>query len=253
MTLSYRIIKSENLNLSKDGVEIAGNLAYKPSKKSSAAQNNYGAVPSVITEEEKMVILQKYEEELRAEKETQLKEIVQKARAEAEEIKERARVEGHSKGFEEGYSEGEREVFEKLSDLHKRATDTILEAQKQVEEYVSNQRENIIRLAGQMAEKIVNQRIDSEGDALLTMINQVLQEYKKGGVLIIYCNRKHMRKLKENVFELKKHNGEIEYIIMEDPMLEENRITLEYDNRIIDMDIAEQIQSMVNELIGLEV
>lgn len=257
MTFSYKIIKSDKTNISSERIEVASNIA----PRQPINRDSYQASPEkvrrnkeeVLTEEDKAPYIKAFQAELRREKESVLNELIEGSRLEANKIKEEARVKGYEEGYSKGYTDAERKVLEEYEAIIERAQNILKDAEKQTQEYFEAQKENIIKLAGDIAEKIVNHEIDKETETLSDMIKQVLQEYKKGGVLIISCNRKHVRKLKENIFSLKKINSDIDYIVLENPTFEENRVMLEYDNEIVDLGVTDQIQSMVNELLNLGV
>jgi flagellar assembly protein FliH len=257
MTLSYRIIKSENLNVIHEGVEVATQIAAKQVKfreeVTSLFDKSKKSAAEILSEEDKKPHVEEFQASLNREKQVIIEKYIKNANEEANKIKEESRHLGFEEGYKDGYSQGEERALLEYKTLITNASDIVKEAEKQVNDYFERQKENLVKLAGQMAEKIVNHEIDTNSETLVDMVKQVLQEYKKGGILVVYCSRKHVRKLKENTFALKKINGDIDYVILENPLLVENRITLEYENQIIDMDIATQIQSMINELLGLEV
>lgn len=255
MTFSYKIIKSDKTSISSEGIEVASNIVPRlpVSKETQKSLTKKIVKTEILTEEDKLPFIKEFQLELNREKEIIIKELIENSRSEANKIREDALSKGYEDGFEKGYSEGENNALKKYNSLIERAQAVLSEAEKQAKEYLEAQRGNIIRLAGDMAEKIVNHEIDTESETLADMIKQVLQEYKKGGILIISCNRKHVRKLKENIFSLKKINSDIDYVVMENPAFEEKRIMLEYDNEIIDLGVADQVHSIVNELLNLEV
>lgn len=253
MTFSYKIIKSDNTRVSTEGIEVASNFVAKQQimKEPHHPHHHKPDISSheVLKEEDKAPYIKAFQAELKREKE----KLIENARQEAKRIREEAQKNGYEEGFKKGFSEGEQNALDEYRDLLERSKKVLWDAEKQTKEYLEVQKENLIRLAGDIAEKIVNHEINTEGETLSDMIKQVLQEYKKGGVLLISCNKKHVRKLKDNIFSLKKINGDIDYIVMENPAFEENRVMLEYDNEIIDLGVSDQIQSIVNQLIEMEV
>ena len=255
MTLSYRIIKSENLQMSQEGVQISRAEPVKKVEHTEQVGNlkKHSPLDQAIPLEEKDRLISQYKESLENEKKEILKEIQLKAEKESLEAIETAREKGFQQGHQEGFQKGYDEALDESRKILDQARQSLQNAQNEVLDYLEREKENIIRLAGHMAERIVNHEIDLSSQSVIDMLNPVLQEFRKGGTVIIYCNRRHLRKLKESIFSLKKINSDLEYLIIDNPQLENNEFNLEYDNQIIDLEIKGQIQSMVQQLLDLEV
>lgn len=258
MTFSYKIIKNTQWMESSEGVEIATKIktgeAGQYALLSAVNECSTGEKLSVeITPEEKELLLQEFNISLEKEREAILAQARDEALLEAEAIRIQARETGYQEGFREGVLKGEKKAHQDMEDLRQQGIQILKDAEKQAEEFLERQNENLIRLAGQMAESIVNHEILTQEETFMEMIREILHEYKKGGMLIISCTRRHVRTLKENVFALKKVNGDIDYMIVENPLLKETQITLEFDHQMIDLDVAGQINAMVLDLLELEV
>ena len=255
MTLSYRIIKSDNLHMSQEGVQIS---KAEPEKKVEPSADNTPGKDKrpperALSPQDKEKILLDYRTSLEEDRKRILEEIRVEAEKKAKEDLQKAKERGFNEGHTEGYQRGYQEAQEENRALQDQARQVLLDAQTEAQEYFEREKESIIRLAGQMAELIVNHEIDLTSQTIVDLISPVLQEFRKGGTVIIYCNRRHMRRLKENIFSLKKINGNLEYLVMDKPELENNEFNLEYDNQIIDLEVSGQIQSMVQQLLDMEV
>ncbi len=136
--------------------------------------------------------------------------------------------------------------------MKKEALHRLKTAEEEVEKYFRSNKKRLLQLAGAMASKILDREIAASGDSYLELVKPLLQEYRQGGLVVIGCHKHQLRKCRENLFALKKINRDVEYVVIENPDLEEDQVLVEYQNQIIDLDMKNQIRGMVDELVKLE-
>lgn len=261
MELSYKIIKKNNLNVSEDLVRIDSyeTVFKKEIRDFDSGDDSLEKQTDFDTPEEKPEppskeeLMRDFLEEIKIRREKTLQEISAEANEKAEAIKEKAIEEGYAEGHARGYRKGIEESAKEGETIKRKAIEVFKQCEEEVENYLELQKHKIIKLAGDMAKLIVNHEIETNNDRLLDMLKPIIQDYKRAGTVVISCSDSHQKPLKKNINLLKEINPDLEFIILRDQNFEENDVTLEYQNQIIDLNISKQIESMVRELQSLEV
>ncbi|MDY0235503.1 MAG: FliH/SctL family protein [Gudongella sp.] len=261
MELSYKIIKKRNLNFSGEAVQInSDKIVYKREVKDFDSDRSNTNIEKNEDDLRKKPVLQSKEEAmqdfldgLEKTKEKMMQDIISEANEQARDIKERALEEGYMEGHSRGYRKGIEESVREGENIKKKAISVLMQCEEEAEKYFKLKENKIIKLAGDMAKLIVNHEIDTDSETIIDMIKPIIQDYKRGGMVVISCKNSHQKLLKENIKVLNAINPELEFIILKNPNLEENTVTLEYQNQIIDFNISDQIKAMVEELQNLEV
>lgn len=254
MELSYKIIKQKNLNFSEDKVQInSDKTIYKKEVRDFESESNAPSQKKKPEPPSKEEVTQDFLEELEKDREKTMQDIIAEANEQAREIKDRAMQEGYREGHSRGYRKGIEESAKEGENIKRRAISVLMQCEEEAENYFQLKKDKIIELAGHMAKLIVNREIHTDDEAILDMIKPIIQDYKRAGMVVISCSNSHQKTLKKNIKALNDINPDLEFIILKNPNLEENSITLEYQNQIIDLNIREQIESMVSELQNLEV
>jgi flagellar assembly protein FliH len=239
MSLSYRVIKNGRMALSEERIEISPKERMrnpsqeKPGNAENARRRNM-------------------EEELQRSKEEILREVLEQAKADAQKIREDAYKEGYRDGMEKGRREGLAEAEKENRTLKEEALQRFKTAEEEVEKYYRSNKKRLLELAGTMAQKILDRELTTSGESLLVLVKPLLQEYKEGGLVVIGCHKHRIRICRENLFALKKINPDVAYMVIENPDLEEDQVLVEYQNRIIDLDMKNQIQGIIDDLVKLE-
>ena len=239
MSLSYRVIKNGRMALSNEGIEISPKekkVSSVPEKTGDRENNHPGKLEKVQEPSGEEVY----------------RKVLEQAKAEAEHIKEEAYKQGYREGIEQGHREGLAKAEKESRVIREDALQRLKTAEEEVETYYRSNKKRLLQLAGTMAEKILDRELTASGESLLELVKPLLQEYKEGGLVVIGCHKHRMRICRENLFALKKINPDVDYVVIENPDLEEDQVLVEYQNRIIDLDMKNQIRGMVNELVKLE-
>lgn len=239
MNLSYRVIKNGKMPFSSEKIEISS--GEKREKPSIEKEPDHTGIKRRNSEEE----LERLKKEI-------LREVLEQAQADAKEIREQAYKDGYREGIEQGHREGLAKAEQECASMKKEALHRLKTAEEEVEKYFRSNKKRLLQLAGAMASKILDREITASGDSYLELVKPLLQEYRQGGLVVIGCHKHQLRKCRENLFALKKINRDVEYVVIENPDLEEDQVLVEYQNQIIDLDMKNQIRGMVDELVKLE-
>ena len=182
--------------------------------------------------------------------------IIQQAYKKAEELKIEAKKqgfkEGHNQGYENGYKEGLRKAQDEAIVIKNNALSLIQQSEDYVSQYLDENKEKIIQLAADMAESIVHHTIETSSENIFLLIKPILQSYDKKDNIIISCNLENYDYIKENLQELKDICPGSKFVILKDNNLEKNNCIIENEHQIIDLQIKNQIKSILEEIKDLE-
>lgn len=201
-------------------------------------------------------IKEKIRKSLYLEMENERNQIINDARIEADKVKLESRKLGYKSGYQEGYKLGYKEAMDKAKIegqiIKDNALKLIQESEVHVEEYIEENQKRIIELSVDMAESIVNQTIDSSSEDILMLIKPILQNYDKKDNIIITCHPNKYLYVKKHLGGLEDICPNARFVIMEDANLEENGCTIENEHQLVDLQIKNQIKSILEEVMNLE-
>ena len=182
--------------------------------------------------------------------------ILKQAKEEADKIRIEARDQGYKdgmkKGIVDGYAKGKEEADKDSQAIKENAFKMVKQAEEYVEEYYDENKDRIIRLAGDIAESIVHQTIDTSSENLLILIKPLVQQYRNKKQIIITAHPENTNFLKNNIDKLRDDNEDTNFVIIEDKTLEKNGSTIENENQIIDLQIGKQIKNILNDMKNME-
>lgn len=189
--------------------------------------------------------------------------IIKKAKEEAEDIKRNSEIiayeiekkayeegynQGKLNGYEDGYENGYREAIDKVrletekevKEKIDKSENVLEKANKEYKEYLFNKEDEILKLAFDMASIIAKNELKGE-EAMLPLIEDILEEAKGEENIIIRCNNVHVKSIKEKVSYYKQAyaiKGEI--FILEDELMEPGNAIIDKGTgkAIIGLDIA---------------
>lgn len=144
-------------------------------------------------------------------------EIISSALNEAQSIEEEAYKRGYEKGEKEGFEAGMeksnavfsemKEKIEKEAETSRENADAILlEAKNEYIRYLNEQQENIKKLIIDIIRNILKKEIQDE-DSITNMVLDAMEIAQKSKTIIIRCNNKYTKDIKEKLEEWKIHNA----------------------------------------------
>lgn len=134
--------------------------------------------------------------------------VIQEAKARAEEIVAAARHEAERlkrEGYEAGYSAGERaaadDVARKAEGLFRRMQQAVEAAEKARHDAVERSREDIIKLARAIAEKVVRRHIEDDDEVVARLLEELLPRWQGVGAITIRCHPEEAEEAQEYLEE----------------------------------------------------
>ena len=122
-------------------------------------------------------------------------EIISEAKAQAKAIKDRAMNEGFVEGHSRGYRKGIEESAKEGENIKEKAILVLAQCEQEAEDYFELYKNKIIKLAGDMANTIVNHEINTNDETLMDMIKPIIEDYKRSGMVVISCSSSHQKLL----------------------------------------------------------
>lgn len=265
MQWSYKIIKNKNISYGEEGISIS-NIKLDPTvEEDLASYDTELEAESELEQEDEELVEEVDIEAIRAEirqellmqnqqeRERLLEDTRQEALNMADEIKEQAKEEGYKVGLQEGYKKGIEESQAECNEMKDNAISLLNEAEQEVKEYFQDNKAEIIKLAGDMAESIVHKTIDLSHENILMLIKPIVQLYEKKENIIITCHPDNISLLKARIRHLEEVSPNSRFIILEDANLEKNGCVIENESQIIDLQIKKQVDSIIEDIGKLEV
>lgn len=258
--LSSRIIKNTHITYAEEGISVAdikldvniqnNLLTDEPNDEAHEDINeNIEIVNIDLIKEE---ITKKIYLENKQERQALINNAIKEAREEAEKLKKEAIEEGYKEGFKQGYDKGITDCLIECKEIKRDALNLIDQAEKEVKRYFSENQDNIIRLAGDMAESIVHTTIDISSESVLLLVKPIIDLNERNELIVITCQPDNFDFLKKNKAKLEVAAPNARFVILKDNNLEKNGCIIENENQIIDLQIKKQVASIIKDILSLE-
>ncbi|MEW5978229.1 MAG: FliH/SctL family protein [Acidobacteriota bacterium] len=170
---------------------------------------------------------------------TEAEQIVRQAKAKAAEIEKDAYEKGFSEGEKAGREVGEKMV-EALLKQYGRSLEELNTLRKEV--FASAERE-VIRLALEVAKKVVKREVNIDDELILTLIKVALSRLSEQAVMTIRLNPKDLQSVQHHHSDPAKALNE-GIRLVEDPMITRGGCLIETESGIIDARVEEQFKEI---------
>lgn len=248
MISSFRIIK--NAETSKDGRDIWITGTILDNTDFTGISDIYADVARDTAEI--VNIKDEIEKKILSNAEKQKQKIIEAGKIEAEEFKQeymkKGYEEGYKKGYEQGYEQSVDEAKNEAAMIRKDALDLIHRAQDEVLKYFDENKNDIINLAGDMAESIANMEIDLSQENIVSLLKPALHKFRNKENIIINCHPSNADYVRLSMYKLENICQNAKIIILEDASLEENGCTIEDEEQIMDLQIKKQIKEIFEKI-----
>lgn len=217
-----------------------------------------------VEEDLRMISIEKSEKIIK-EAELKSQQLLEATEAEIEEIKETAYASsykkgnkdglshGYEKGYETGYTEGYEKAEVENREIRERAVQMLHEAHEAVQVYQSDRKEEFLKLAAHMAEKIVHDYIDQAEDGLLAIAKPFFYQLDKEEEFVtISVHPEKREKIEENLDEIKSISPGTRFMILGDPSLANRGMLIESSHAVVDLQIRNQLDRMLEEFQEME-
>lgn len=129
-------------------------------------------------------------------------EIIAQAQAEQEQIREAAREQGYQEGYEAGYQDGYRAGEAEAQKLVEEKAQLVAQVQEAHRRLYLEAEENMVRLALEIAEKVLHKQVELDPQGVLEVAKATLQEAHAGETYFLYVNPENLetaQKAKEDL------------------------------------------------------
>lgn len=184
-------------------------------------------------------------ESMRQEAVSNANDIISKAEAEAEEIKENAYKEGYEKGLEDGGMEAARRGDEYLANLQREHDQLMERINEEADLKIAETEKELIDFACSMIEKFTGILVEDYKPVMIYMINNALAEEEASTKFVIKVSEDNYSYVYENRERITgATNPNIQIEIFGDPKLEARQCIIESDNGIIDLSMNMQMRNL---------
>lgn len=183
---------------------------------------------------------------------------IKEARLEAEGIKKKGYEDGYNagmeagknKGYIEGYAAGQREAVEILEEQSKEKLNELAEMIKLIEKeklsILSKFEQDITRLALDIAEKIIRNEVDTKDNVVLSIIKDLINDYRKSEWIKIYISGKDdvltLQGDQELMNMLNKISKDVKIEVLDE--LEKGSAIIETEDGIVEASIETQLKNL---------
>ncbi|MFZ7131494.1 MAG: FliH/SctL family protein [Eubacteriales bacterium] len=252
--LSYKIIKNDIVHCDEESLSIIDTKVKEyPQPPTHKASSPYALQEEIWDyDAERKKIKDEITKELAVEKEKMLQALMEECNI----LKETAVKEGYQKGYQQGIENGIHEGMVKAKEeaaiIKNNAVSMIEQAQREVKEYFTENRKELIQLAIDMAESVIHTHIDNSSENMMLLIKPILQQYGKKENIIISCHPDNTDFVKGNLYEIQNLCPGTKVFILENKNLEKNGCMIENEHQIIDLQIKRQLSNIVSLLTQME-
>ena len=199
-----------------------------------------------LAEKEAAELVQKAADEAQAMRE-ETERLRTEAEAEAVDIREKARQEGHQEGYDAGWKEGtekaQAEQHQAIVDANALAEKTIKDAEQEKEQYVQQAEEEIVGVILHAVDKILPQHFIDAPQIILPLVRKALLKIKDQSRIVIHVCPEHYDFVliaKSEFQTMLEGNGVLE--VTSDDSLSTGDVVLETPNGNVDARLATQIE-----------
>lgn len=151
-------------------------------------------------------------------------------------------IAGQTDGYQEGYQEGQ--VI--ATELRAESLQLLKDAQQAVKTYQLEKQSELLGLAKEMAEKIIQSQIEQTEEQLFGLLKPILNKINKvDNFITILTQECYFDVIQTKMTELKLEQPLMKYTVLIDPTLNKVAFTVETDYEVIKFDLEQQLSAMV--------
>lgn len=168
----------------------------------------------------------------------------------AEQLKQEAYESAFSQGHEEGYNSGIEQVRMEGEAIIASATDLLINAKSEYEQYLQSKSEDIKELVITISRAVLKRELQSE-EAINEMVFEALQQSKGAKNFIIRCSAQHVNKLREQIDNWKEQLGFFgDIFVLKDDTIELGNAVIDKGNGKIITGVDYALQRIIQILEG---
>lgn len=222
-------------------------------RKASAEDELKALITLVDRKKEEIFQLEKLNQDLRINAETEIADKRRQAEEQAAELKSTKEKEGYDAGLDKGYFEGlekgKTEMDHKYESLSNTLTKITENALTEKHKIIKNTEDDIVKLAVDIAKKVVGQEMKGNSDIVVNFVKEAIKMLENKEKIIIYCHPEDIELIKSHREDFIKLTDLTEALhILPDDMLERGECRLESNSEIVDTDINYQFGEIKKKL-----
>lgn len=242
--LSSNVIKAKNIKIK--GKKVLKTFQDTPQNQGMDNELNYKLEEEFAAREEEIKLKleeaeSKYNEILES-AQLESERLIQESKQEVENIEKKAYEQGHSQGLKNGYEDGYKEAYEdniekakeEAEKIIKNANNILIEAKYELENYIKNNKANILDLSISIAEQVLREKF-SDPSSMNNLLDSIIEEYSLKENFVVKVNPLYKENLDSQILELKedfKINGDV-FILSDESVEEGNAIIDSSKGRLV--------------------
>lgn len=161
--------------------------------------------------------------------------------------------EGQKAGFDQGYNEGKEQGYSEGKDMSQQlveqARETIRDAQRDIETYSQEKKESLLSLSVHMAEKIIQERLESTPDGLLELVHPILHQLdQKEDYVSLTVHSSKRKDIRERIPLLEKNYPGVRFVVLGDDNVDALGCIVESAHKVVDLQVKNQLLAMIEEM-----
>lgn len=242
--LSSNVIKAKNIKIK--GKKVLKTFQDTPQSQGMDNELNYKLEEELAAREEEIKLKLeeaeiKYNEILES-AQLESERLIQESKQEVENIEKKAYEQGHSQGLKNGYEDGYKEAYEdniekakeEAEKIIQNANNMLIEAKDELENYIKNNKTNILDLSISIAEQVLREKF-SDPSSMNNLLDSIIEEYSLKENFVVKVNPLYKENLDSQILELKedyKINGDV-FILSDESVEEGNAIIDSSKGRLV--------------------
>lgn len=242
--LSSNVIKAKNIKIK--GKKVLKTFQDTPQNQGMDNELNYKLEEEFAAREEEIKLKleeaeSKYNEILES-AQLESERLIQESKQEVENIEKKAYEQGHSQGLKNGYEDGYKEAYEdniekakeEAEKIIQNANNILIEAKYELENYIKNNKANILDLSISIAEQVLREKF-SDPSSMNNLLDSIIEEYSLKENFVVKVNPLYEENLDSQILELKedyKINGDV-FILSDESVEEGNAIIDSSKGRLV--------------------
>lgn len=259
--LSSNVIKAKNIKIK--GKKVLKTFQDTPQNQGMDNELNYKLEEEFAAREEEIKLKleeaeSKYNEILES-AQLESERLIQESKQEVENIEKKAYEQGHSQGLKNGYEDGYKEAYEdniekakeEAEKIIQNANNILIEAKYELENYIKNNKANILDLSISIAEQVLREKF-SDPSSMNNLLDSIIEEYSLKENFVVKVNPLYKENLDSQILELKedyKINGDV--FILSDESVEEGNAIIDSSKGRLVIGIDSVLDKVKEELLWL--
>ncbi len=177
------------------------------------------------------------------------RETIEKANAEAEQIREDARKQGYDDGQQSGYQDGYQAGLKIAQKVIEQEKNNLNQANDDCQKFAREKEEDLRKFAIRLTEILIKKQLDVDASTITSILAPVFMELEKPDeMIIVRANSRYKQPLIDRLDKMHKEVPNLRYSVLEDEGLEPYTVKIESSESFITVDIKEDLEKFLKSL-----